>query len=216
MLDNALLDEIQSTLLEPRDAGVTIPSGLWTPEELLAYLNQRQNRFLKTTLLQVGLADITVTAGVARYALPDDWLTTVDVFWRSSTGVYTPLLRGDSFEADHGLDDWATTRGTPLLYLDEDSPLLTIRLAPLPIANGRLLLFYVPQAAPLVSAADPANENHVLTVPDEYAHAAGKYGVLAEAFGKDGRGADPSRAAYCEGRYQLGVEMAQILLTGWS
>ncbi len=121
--------------MEPRDFGVTWPSGLWTDIEILAYLNERQNRFLKTTLSQVGIADLVVTAGVAIVALPEDWLTTVDVYWRGTDTRWVPLERSDSFEQDHGDPTWATTRGTPAFYMDEDSPLLQIRLAPLPLAS---------------------------------------------------------------------------------
>ena len=210
MTDTEILNQLQDALMEPRNDGATWPSGLWTVSEVLANLNERQNRFLKSTQLQVGLADLTVTAGVGRYALPDDWLTTVDVYWRTSTGTLTALDRADSFEADHGLPTWGFTRGTPILYMDEDSPLLQIQIAPIPDVDGRLLLLYIPQAAPL----DGSQE--LFTVPNEYVHAVGKYGTLADLFGKDGRGANPEKAAYCEGRYRLAEEMARILLNGWT
>lgn len=214
MTAGEILNQVQDVLIEPRDEGVSFPSGLWEPEEIVNYLNQRQNRFLKATLLQVGDATIDVTAGVGTYPLPQDWLTTVDVYWQTPDGRITPIERGDSFEADHAIDAWATSRGTPQLYFDEDSPLLSIRLAPLPHINGRLLLLYIPQAAPIVTEGEHVNDQ--LTIPAEYVHAVCKYGVLADAFGKDGRGASPEKAQYCAGRFQLGVEMAGILLQGWT
>lgn len=211
MTDVEILNALQDALMEPRDDGATWPSGLWTAAEVLAALNERQNRFLKTTLLQVGLAELTGLAGVATYALPDDWLTTVGVFWRGTTDTqWTPLERADSFEMDHGVPTWTTTRAVPLVYMDEDSPLLQIRIGPLPDTDGRLLLFYIPQGADLDGSGE------VFTLPNEYVHAAGKYGTLADLLGKDGRGANPEKAAYCEGRYRLAQQMATIVLNGWT
>lgn len=209
LTDTALLSQIQTVLMEPPDGGVTWTSGLWTGAEVLARFNERQNRFLKATRMLVGeSAPIPVTARVAVYALPQDWLTTVDVYWAGEDGSFRTLVRADSFEADHGMTAWESTADTPLLYFDEDSPLLTITIAPIPYVNGRLTVLYVPQAGAQLGVGDP------LGVPDEYA-TADKYGTLADLFGKDGRGASPDRSAYCELRYQLDQQMAEIMLNGW-
>ena len=79
MTDQELLSQIQSALFEPDDAGLTFPSGLWTRDEVLAAMNERQNRFLKSTLTWVGIANLTATIGVRVYQLPQDWLTTVAI-----------------------------------------------------------------------------------------------------------------------------------------
>lgn len=209
MTDQDAANLIQDTLMEPRDNGADYPSGLWSPDEVWAAMNERQNRFLKASLFQVGTASIPVTAGVSRYALPQDWLTTIAVVWRGQNGYVRALERSDSFEADHGMPTWETTRGTPLLYFDEDQPLLQIALAPLPERAGTLDLIYVGQGPTLTG------QGELLMLPAEYAHAVAKYGTLADLFGKDGRGANPEKAAYCELRYQMAEQMSQILLNGF-
>lgn len=209
MIDYELFSSIQYVLMEPPDGGISMPSGLWTPEELRDRANERQNRFLKRTQILVGVAEIPATAGVFRYALPGDWLTTMSVVWRGSDAIVRELVRSDSFEADHGMQDWTVERDTPQLYMDEDSPLLTIQIAPAPLVDGTLEILYIPQGALLTGNGE------LLTVPDEYAHAI-KYGTLADLFGKDGRGKNPEKAAYCERRFALAQEVAAIMLAGWA
>lgn len=209
MTDQELGTALQYGLMEPPDGGATYPSGLWTPAEVWASANERQNRFLKNSRYQVGSATLTAVIGVHRYALPDDWLTTVSLTWIGADGTVSPMDRSDSFEADHGLPTWSTTRGTPDVFMDEDSPLLTIQVAPAPIAAGTFALLYIPQGAELDGTGQ------LITLADEYATPVLKYGVYADLLNKDGRGKNPGKAAYAELRYQLGLDMSQILLRGW-
>jgi len=208
-LDTAILTDIQYVLLEPVDGGATFPSGLWTPDEVLDRLNERQDRFLKASRILVGIATLPAQAGVHQFALPSDWLSTLSVVWEGNDGLIKELPRSDSFEADHGLPSWTMTRGTPQLYMDEDSPLLTIQIAPAPQVSGRLQILYIPQGVTLTGTGE------LLTVPDEFSESVAKYGTLADLFGKDGRGKNPEKAAYCEQRYALAQQVAGIILDGW-
>lgn len=208
--DQQILSQVQNVLLEPDDQGATWPSGLWSQAEILAYFNERQNRFLKTSLFWAGLADITVTAGISIYALPQDWLTTIGLVWRGADGTVRPLVIADRYMLDQGDPTWTTIADTPKYYLSEDTPMLSVQIAPTPVIDGTLLLCYVPQGEELTGDGYP------LTVTDEYAHAVGKYGILADAFAKDGRGKSPERAAYCQQRYDLALTMAEITLRGWT
>lgn len=211
MLDTEILSAIQSVLLEPDDAGATFPSGLWTPTEVRDRLSARQDRFAKATGILLGTVPLLVHAGVERVTLPQDWLSTVDVVWVGTDGTIRTLERADGFEADHGMPTWATTPGTPLLYMDYEAPTLQLQLAPLPLVSGRIDLLYVPQAPPVTGTGDP------LMLPDEFAEAACLYGTLADLWGKDGRGRSPARAAYAALRYQLGIDAARIILeSSWT
>lgn len=209
MIDQDALTALQYTLLEPPDGGATFPSGLWTRAEVLAAMNERQNRFLKATQMQVGIAVIDAPAGQTRFTLPQDWLTTMSLFWKGDDGVWRLLDRSDSFEADHGLPTWPVTAGVPALYMDEEAPVLLVQVAPAPTVHGTLTLLYVPQGSTLDGTGE------VLVLPDEYAASVEKYGVCADLFGKDGRGKNPERAAYGQFRYQLAEDMAKILIKGW-
>lgn len=210
MIDQALLTDLQYTLVEPPDGGASFPSGLWTREEVLASLNHRQDRLLKESLLLVSVAaPIVLGLGVKRVALPADWLRTVVVVWRSLDGRVRELVRVDSFEADHADSTWDTSSGSPLFYMEYDAATLEIQVGPAPDIDGTLDLLYIKQATELTG-------NGVsLTVPDELAHAV-KYGSLSDLLGKDGRGQDLARSAYAQQRFQLGVEAARIILNGWS
>lgn len=212
MTDQDLLHEIQYMLMETPIDAVTFASGLWTYDEVVRRMNERQNRFLKATQLLLGSADLAAPAHQYVYTLPQDWLLTMSLVWVGANGRLVELVRADSFETDHALPTWATDAAEPLVYMDADSPLLTVQIAPAPAIAGRLLLLYVPQGATL--GLDPVNTPEPLGVPDEFAADVCKYGTLADLFGKDGRGKSPERAAYCEQRYRLAQDVAEILLNG--
>ena len=209
LTDQALMNAVQYVLLEPPDLGATFPSGLWTRDEVITALSERQNRLLKSTLMLAGIVDIPALAAQHRFPLPEDWLTTVALTWFGSDGTIVSLSRSDAFEADHGLPTWVNQRDTPLLYMDEETPTLLVQIAPAPLIDGTLELVYIPESLDITGDGSP------LTVPDTYALPVLKYGLLAELFGKDGRGKNPEKAAYCEMRYALGIQMAEILLNGW-
>lgn len=207
MTDQDLLEALQYALMEPPDLGATWPSDLWSRAEVLARMNERQNRFLKGSRLLVGMAQLPILAGVATVALPDDWLITQDVVWTGTTsGTLRPLSRSDQWSADHAHPDWPTTGDTPQVYFDHDQPTLQIRIAPTPTEDGTLLLFYIPQGAEFDGTGE------LPSVADEFTDAAILYGTLADLLAKDGRGASLDRAGYAESRFQLGLTCAAVIL----
>ena len=234
MIDQRLLTSVQYALLEPPNGGLSYASGLWTFEEILDALDQGQQRLLKTTHLQVGVAEITTTSGQHRYTLPDDWLATLHVLWGdqqvNGAGSETvtwgsesaevsweslsepirirEVFRADMHQGDLGLSSWEQTDGTPLAYSDADIPTRTLQLMPAPATDGTLILLYVPLAQAPTGAGEP------LQVPDEWCTPVLKYAVLAHALNMVGRAHDPSRAKYCEWRTRLGADVTRLLLDG--
>lgn len=220
--DLDLLTMLQYAVMEAPDQGQTWPSQLWSKAEVLDYVNEREARFCKVALFQLGLVALpaltdvpgevpTIPARTSIVALPADWIATVSVVWTGEDGTERELVRVDTFEADHGQVDWTTTAETPWFYMDYATPTLQLQIGPIPDVAGRLALLYVPN--PVTLTGDPdAPEPYPL--PDEFADAAGKYGPLADMFAKDGRGRVPDKAAYCEARYQLGLDCAAIILGG--
>jgi hypothetical protein len=202
--DQEILEEIQRALIEPPDLGTTWPSGLWTTAEVVGYLNQRQDRFLKETLLITSWLDTPVVAGQSQQDLPDGWLATRNAFLTDGSRTYplSPLTRR---EADSLLPGWATDFDTPLGYLDEEWATRQTALVPAPLVAMVMHLY-----AALVG--NPVDGSGIaLTVPDECAPYL-FYGVLADMFGKQGRAYDAARAAYCEQRFAEGVALSQALL----
>lgn len=209
--DQALLQQIQYTVIEPPDGGVTWPSGLWTREEVLNYLNQRQNRFLKETHLQFGIALIQGVVGTIYYDLPWDWIATVRVLWINDEGETSALMRSDTWEADNGIPTWSYVKGLPKIYYDGGAPISLAIMPPPdgtpPVTPGTIQIHYVP------TAVDLTGDGEILTIPNEFVPSV-KYGGLADMLMKVGRAQDP-RAQYCSQRYQLGVEIARLLVKGF-
>lgn len=212
MTDQTLLTQLQYALLEPPDGGQSWPSGLWTRDEVVNLLTQRQSRLQKEAQLHVALAspNLTVVINQTRVDLPTDCIRCVTVVWRGSDGTVRELDRADSFEADHLASTWEATAATyPLVYMEFDALQNQIQIAPKPSVAGEIELLYLPTGGNLTG-------NGVsLTVPDDCAPIL-KYGTLQDQFAKDGRGQDLTRAAACEEVYQLGVDVVRLMIKGWA
>lgn len=204
MTDQELLEEVQRAVIEAPDLGVTWPSGLWTAAEVLSYVNQRQDRFLKETLLVTSWLDSGITAGQSQQDLPDGWLATRNA-WLQDGNTSTPLSPVTRREADLLSADWMTNLGKAQWYISEEFATRQIALVPTPLTGGVLHLY-----AALVGAVMDGS-GIFLTIPDDCAPYL-YYGVLADMFGKQGRAYDAPRAAYCEERFTEGVQLAQALL----
>lgn len=212
LIDQDLLSAIQTVVIEPVDGGAGWPSGLWSREEVLGALNQRQDRLLKLTLLHVKTADpVLIVAALQRVIdLPTDWLRTVTLVWTGNDGQIRELQRSDLFEVDHAdLAFRRTAEGLPLWYTEYDPATLQVEIGPAPSVAGTLSLLYVP------TGTDLTGNGVGLTVPDELSDAL-KYGTLADMLMKDGRGQDLARAHYGEERFQFTVELTRLLLDGFA
>ncbi len=211
MTDIDLLSEVQAAVLEPRDGGQTWPSARWTKTEVVALLTQRQDRFLKETLLLASINILPVLSGATSVDLPDDWMITYHAAWRSADGAFQPLHPADATTADLGEPTWLSAPGTPVVWSDGDTPVPTLRLMPTPDADGQVWLIYAARGE--APAGDPLSPT-LLTTPDDFCVFL-RYGVLADLFGKQGRMFDPLRAAACEAKYREGIDLAQRQVQGW-
>jgi hypothetical protein len=212
ILDTDMLSEIQAAVVEPTiDGGLTWVSGFWTATEVLNYLIQRQNRFLKESGLLYAQLDLVAAANTAQVALPTDWITTVRVSWRPTTGTFKEVPRGSLWEADLSFPTWPTVSATdhPQQFADFEGPdTLTLWLLPPANTDGFVSLIYLSLAADLTGLGE------IFTIPDEFVPYV-KWGVLADMLNKTGRAHDPQRAEYCEQRFQEGIDAAKLLLQGW-
>lgn len=211
MLDTELLSEVQLTVIEPADGGLTFPSGLWEPAEVLNYLNQRQNQFIKESQIIVGTNILAVAPGQLKVDLPEDWMTTIAVtFRRLATGIYYPMYPADAFVADYASPLWPTaTTAIPLCWTDGETEMASLRLIPGSTEAGQLYLVYVGLAEECLGTGQ------LLDTPDDFCVFL-RYGVLADMFAKQGRGYDPLRAEACEARFREGIDLAKGVVTGWA
>jgi len=211
IVDRDLLKEIQLSLVEdPVDSGQSYTSGLWSAQEVIDYLNQRQDEFLKLTAIRLRRSRISTIPQVQRHPLPEDWISTQRVAFVDPGGRKRSLHRVDHHELDNALEGWQhrSTR-RPRFYTDGNLPTHTIEIAPQGFDGGVLEVLYVALGQALSNTGVP------LTVPAEFASPV-KWGVLASMLGKVGRAHDARRAEYCEMRFQEGVEAAKMILQGWS
>ncbi len=207
MIDQDLLTEIQFALLEAPDGGQSFPSAVWTRAEVLDAVNGGERTLLREAHLLLQRTEISVLAGTIAIDLPTDWLATALVVWRDSLSVRTLLSPSDETELDLAIPDWRLTAATPKVYLDSDTDTLTLRLGPMPLADGTVELWYV-------ARPEEVNGNgREFTVPDDFTPGI-KYDALATLLSKAGRLQDPRRAAYCRQRVELIVAASEILLQG--
>lgn len=207
--DQALFSAIQRKLGEPANGGATFFSHHWSADELLRVSQDRQDALLRETHLQIGLAEpIDEVVDQADYDLPDDWIATAYVIRIPVTGRAYMLDLADSYDADMGDHTWQVASGIPRTCKDGEGETRVLTLMPAPAIPGTLLVYYVPRSARLTGHGE------ILTIPDEMALPVLQYGILQDLLGKLGRGSDASRAAYCQARWQLGIEVTSILLKG--
>lgn len=201
-----LLSEIQEHLLETVDGGQTFGSGLWTVDEVVAYLNQRLSRFLvETGVVQFRTTQAAPSADQV-YNLPTDLIDLRRAAWTSQTSppTTTELPRIDSLQADLW-QTWETPQAQPLSHMLVPEKSLEIRLAPQPSSDGTLDFIYVRDFSPVI------NNCAVLPLPDEWVWCV-KWGVIADMLSKEGEANDPERAAYAEKRYQEGVTLSRLFM----
>lgn len=211
-LDSALFSAVQRKLLEPADGGVTFFTERWTSAELSRVATDRQDTFLKFSHLQIGLsAPIPEVANQAQYALPSDWIATVAVIRTPAVGKSYLLDLTDSYDVDNYNSAWQSASGRPIACRDVETPTRTIELMPPPAAPvGSFSLYYVPRGTLLDGSGEP------LVLPDELGLPVLMHGILADLLGKVGRGQDLPRATYSKQRWDMGYEIAELLLSGLS
>jgi hypothetical protein len=208
--DSAVLEEIQYHMLEAPDLGVTWADDMWTATEVIQYANLRQERFLKEAPVLLGRAEIVNSAALAQ-PLPEDWMITYRLIWKDDNGDRIILPRVDHHELDAALSTWPTgTAAQPQVYADTDMSTLSIHVAPIPTNGGEFEILYVPSAPTL----DGLGVDSIFMVPEEFVPYI-KYGIMADMYSKNGRAHNPALAAYCEGRFQEGIQMVLSMVRGW-
>jgi hypothetical protein len=183
-------------------------------------LRSRLHEFLEQTGGTLNRQQIPLTPDSnGRVVLPANVITIRRAAWVMANGTVVPLKREDEWAIDHFIPKtWPTTTTPPpdtwpTGYSVGVTPPLTVQLAPIPTAAGTLDLIAVVEEATL---NDPPTGT-LLGIPDDWAWVV-KFGTLAELFRRDGLGYDPERAAHCEARWRLGIQMAikaSVVLAGY-
>ena len=203
--DQELLNEIQYVLVEPPNNGTSMSTTIWTVSEIIQYLNDRQRQLLRETGMVLKTGTVNAIPGVQRHELPEDCITARRVAWHAPSGVIKELVRTDPFALDNMSMAWGTITGTPQVYAESTLPMQQIEVAPAPLDYGYFHLLYISSETPL------SNTGVRCSIPDEFDPYV-KYGALADCWKKAGRGQDLIRAAYCEERFQEGIDLGRALM----
>jgi hypothetical protein len=206
--DTDLIKDITYHLLENGNAnatGTTLITSIWSITKIVNALNQRQDQFLKETNLILTRANIAAVPQQPRYAAPTDCVSILRVTWENTDGDIKALIRTDAWQLDQGLTDWGTDYATPVAWQESTSAALTFDIAKAPDDAGAMTMLYTALGTTLTGLGV------TMSIPDEWSPYI-KWGALADLLASDGAGCDPTRAAYCESRFQEGVELGKTIL----
>jgi hypothetical protein len=200
--DAALYLDIQYALLEP-SVGVNPWTGVstqFTADDLINAVSRRRDEILSVTGCTTTRRLVPAVNG--RIALPD---TVIDV----RRMAYLPAI--DSPSTMWPEDTWGEQSfqsgylqlpaGTPFTYLLSTQPPISFDTDRAPGGAGNYELLTV-EAGPALSASTPTK----LIVPDDWTHLI-KWGALADLLSRESNAKDPTRAAYCEQRYRMGLAL---------
>lgn len=208
--DQELMSLLQLATLEPDDGGATWPSNMWSQADVLSYLTNILQDFLHRTGITSAIAFLDGVANQSRYDLPQDTIDLRRIAWRPGTSGtdFVELFAVDTFQQDMQTDDWpANADRVPEAYFLNLLPSLTVQVSPTPNDQGQA------EITTTTLGVTPTGAGVALSVPDDWTPYI-FWGVLAQMFGKSGEASDPQRAAYCQARYEEGIELARLLSSG--
>jgi hypothetical protein len=211
LTDRNVVNQLQYNLLEPLTtnwvAGTPAMTEMFTLAELQAAVQRRRDQFFLETgpVLAHSVLVGPPAGGNGRLGLPDTVVDVRRVVWKdATTGALTQLWREDEFAANGYRYGWAANPGDPAAYSVYLVPHVGLQLIPPPANPGSVDLITLNDEPDLNVAAGV-----LLFVPDDFAWGV-RFGALADLLSKDGQASDPTRAKYCEQRYQESVQLARL------
>ena len=205
--DRDLVTDMEYALMEPPTPTVWTGTSMFTLGDLTGAIQRRRDQFLRETGAVVTRAVLVVTPDAAgRFTLPSNILTIRRMAWIMADGTVIPLTRDDEWGLTHYDVTWQTpvdpTQTWPTVYSVGVTPPLTVQLGPPPANSGSIEILAIMLGGPI----DPTGPN-LLGVPDDWAWVV-KWGALADVFNIQGTAFDPTRAAHCQARWELGIKLA--------
>jgi hypothetical protein len=198
--DLSLAQAIEYHLIEPLTSGAWTGSEEFSLEGIQAALQNRLNRFILEVGFRYSYDTIEVGAEQELITLPDSTIEVVRAEWIASDGTVTPLWESDSLQSQHLFPSGPQQIGTPATYSEAESAPLRLSISPMAAETGSLGLVTI-SSHPALDLTDA----QLLTIPDDLAWII-KWGALANLLTDK----QDSRAAYCDRRWQEGIELAKI------
>lgn len=202
MIDDALLSTIQRYVQEPVvDGGRTWALGLWSREEVLAYLAAAEREFIQRTHVVVGWQLQDYAAGAGSTVLDPEVLEVLTAAVDYG-GRHTPLPLVSRHEADLLYPGWPGRTGRPRAAIANELESASLTLVPPPAATGQVHLLVLPLPEPVTGDGDP------LTVGDLWEPFL-LAGVLARMFAKPGQAYNAQRRDQAAAIFEFGVSLAR-------
>lgn len=207
--DQTIVKYIQYHLLEPVTGNSWTGSEQFTLSDITNAIQKRLNQLLADTGCVVTRTNnIALAANVPSLFLSDKIIAIRRLaFIDGTVGAVHPLLPTDILSQRNFASENLYTPGDVYTYSSASARPTEIIFVPPSSQPGTLDLVAVQTGAIL----DPTT-GVLLGIPDDYIWAI-KWGALADLLAKDGPANDHPRSAYCERRYQLGVELLKIAPT---
>ena len=215
--DQDLVLDLEYALLEPPSATTWTGTAQFTLAQLTQAIQRRRDQFLLETGSVLSRETTAITSVVSgRLTMPKDIIELRRAAWITGGGVVVPLKREDEWALAKYRLGWQVATDPantwPIVYSTAVEKPFVVQLAPPPNANGTLETIAVVVGAIL----NPAT-GVLLGISDDWAWAV-KWGALGDLLSMPGPNMDPTRAAYCEARWQQAVRMcakASVVLNSW-
>lgn len=196
---------IQYHFLEPSTGNSWTGSEQFTLSDLTNSIQKRRDQLLADTgCVVTRTSGIALTPTVSKIFLSDRVIAIRRLAFLDSSGVIHPLIPTDILSQRNFQSDELFTPGDVYTYSSASARPTEIILVPPSNQPGTLDLVAVQTGAVLNPSIGV-----LLGIPDDYVWAI-KWGAMADLLAKDGPARDHVRSAYCERRYQLGVELIKI------
>jgi len=202
--DQDIVRLIQYHLLEPSTGNSWTGSEQFTLSDLTQALNKRRDQLQSDTGCVITRSLVPTTPGDSSVFLSGLLIGLRRVAFVGSDNVAYPLVNTDILAQRNYQGVAFTDPGIPYSYSTASARPLELILIPPPNQPGQLDILSVQDGVVLDPTVGVA-----VGVPDDYTPAI-KWGVMADILGKQGPAYDPIRAAYCERRFNLFVELIRM------
>src|ERR1700683_181112 len=196
--------------------GATFSSGqntdapLFYQNEMILYLSEVQNDFLLKVRPIYAVSNQNTTVGQQVYPQPIRCIRMERIAINpnpTGNGVTMDLYETSQASLDLSNPSWQGTQGIPQQWFRDRVDTGNFGVYPIPSATFSMEQWYSYRGSVTGNTLTTT-----LLVPDVFRQFM-DFGVLARCFSKDGETRSPDRAIYFQKRYDLGVVLAQKLMT---
>lgn len=197
-------------LMEPPTGGTWTGTTQFTINDLADALQGTRDDILQVSNCnQSLLTNIALTPGTRRTILPDTVIDVERVRYIPVKGSPNTLYRDDTVAQEfYEAGFWQEPGATPQTFMLSSEPPLTWDVDIPPGQPGTYEAVVLQSGA----AFNPPTAT-LIGIPDDFVWVA-EWGALAELLGRESEATDRERAAYCQSRYQDGLNL--LLKTPWA